>query len=96
MLKCHWCEKELVDSVYFCSVECENEFRVNNKELYLLYKDGSYDWICPVLVFEETDSELMCHNGSNNYVIEKSKLEKWKIDICSCLQYFTEIDCFKI
>jgi hypothetical protein len=96
MLKCHWCEKELVGSNYFCSVECENEFRNNNKELYLLYKDGNYNWICPVLEFEENDNELICDNGSNKYIIEKSKIEKWKIDICSCLQYFTEIDYYKI
>lgn len=60
--KCNYCGKESIHNTYFCNEECENNFRNENEELYVLSKDGIRDWICPVQLFSETEDELICHN----------------------------------
>lgn len=89
---CRYCSKDLVKSEYFCDIVCENNYQDNNRELHIKYNDATYDWICPVVEFEETEDELICHNGYYEYKFDKSEVEKWKIDKCSCLQEFTSID----
>jgi len=90
--ECNFCNKKLVSNMYFCNEECENNFRNKTKELYVLSKDGLYDWICPVEEFKETEDELICHNGRYEFRFNKNEVDKWKIDQCSCLQEFTTID----
>lgn len=91
---CNYCDEQLCGSTYFCNEECENNYRNQTEELYLLFKDGHSDWICPVELFNETEDELICHNASYKYTLNKSELEKWKIDKCSCMQEFTQVDVY--
>jgi hypothetical protein len=89
---CKECGKELTDSCWFCSLECEQKFRDNNQELYVRKIDGTMDWVCPVVDFEETDDELICSNYSYEYRFIKKDVARWEIDRCSCLQDFMDID----
>jgi hypothetical protein len=88
---CKYCERELIDSNYFCNIDCENSFRNENQELYVKYKDDTYDWVCPLISFEETEEQLIANNEEYQYKMNKSEIEKWKIDKCSCFQEFTEM-----
>lgn len=93
MRGCKNCDNILDDSIYFCDENCENNFRNTNKELYIVYKkDNKQDAYCPIRKFQETDTELLLDNGHNTYRIPKEKIKKWKIDKCSCLAEFTNID----
>lgn len=79
--------------MYFCSESCEQKYREETKELKVSYLDGSYDWFCPIIEFEETYDELIFSNG-NDYKLNKEIIEKWEIDRCTCLQEFMELNHF--
>jgi len=89
---CKQCGKKLINTCFFCDIYCETEFRDSIQELSIKYKDGNYQWVCPILKFEETESNLICDNGYSTYTFDKKDIEKWKIDRCSCLQEFINID----
>ena len=89
---CLECGKELVDSVRFCDISCEESYRNDRKELYILTTDGKRDYVCPVLKFEETEDELICENCCYEYRFFKKDIAKWKIDRCRCFTEFTTVD----
>lgn len=89
---CNHCGKELVDTNWFCNIECETNYRNENNELYILNNDDTYDWYCPVIELNEADDELQLDNGHHVYNIKKSDIKKWKVDKCTCLQEFTDIN----
>lgn len=92
---CKYCSEPLTNTNYFCDEVCEQKYRDETKELYILYKeDESYDWFCPIVKFEETNNELIFSNDSSDYRLDKEEIKRWKIDKCSCLGEFTETNCF--
>jgi len=91
---CRQCGKELInEQIWFCDINCENQFRKENQELYISYDGKKYnECVCPVKEFKETKDKLIVDNGYYKYTYSKSNIKKWKIDKCSCLQEFTEIN----
>ena len=53
-------------------------------ELYILYKDGTKDWVCPIEDFKEDAETLICDNGYSTYKFNKESIKYWEIDECNC------------
>jgi len=48
------------------------------KQFHVVFKDGSQDWIDPVLNFEETDEYYIINNGYYDYTIDKEVISTWE------------------
>lgn len=49
------------------------------EEFVVEMSDGTYDWIDPVICFEETEDQLIVNNGSFIYAYDKSKVKQWTV-----------------
>ena len=91
--KCVECREVLIDSMYFCDIECETNYRNDNQEFHAKMKDGSYEDICPVNSFmDDLDTnELVIDNGCWEYRFNKDDIDKWEIALCDCFIEFMDI-----
>lgn len=48
------------------------------RQFYVKYKDGSKDWIDPVLTFKETEDQFIVGNGYYDYTIDKVVVDTWE------------------
>lgn len=46
-------------------------------EFYCEYKNGSRDWVDPVLSYEHTEETIIVFNGSFHYSFDKEDLSGW-------------------
>lgn len=88
MNNCRNCGKNIHKYRYFCNLECEEEYRKNHQEVYILLKNGVTENICPVIDLTENDELISINNGWGIHTFYKKDIKKWKIDGCSCFQEF--------
>tara|TARA_R110002153_G_scaffold1367_2_gene7041 strand:- start:20782 stop:21033 length:252 start_codon:yes stop_codon:yes gene_type:complete len=48
-------------------------------EFVCRYHNGKYDWIDPVLDFEETETLLIIRNGHGTYTLAKEEIFDWTV-----------------
>lgn len=41
------------------------------QEFWVIFNDGSQDWVSPVVSIEETDAQIIVNNGAYDYKYEK-------------------------
>jgi len=47
------------------------------QEFVVQHKNGDMDWVDPVVSLEETETEIIVHNGYYEYRFNKENIDKW-------------------
>lgn len=48
------------------------------KQFHVIFKDGSQDWVDPVVTFNETETQYIIGNGWYDYTYDKDVVDKWE------------------
>lgn len=48
------------------------------KQFHVVFKDGSQDWVDPVVTFKETETQYVIGNGWYDYTYDKDVVDKWE------------------
>lgn len=49
------------------------------QEFVVEFKDGSRDWVDPVLDVQETEDQIIVNNGMYDYKYDKLAITKWQV-----------------
>lgn len=89
------------DSMWFCDIDCEKQFREDNQEFHAVVVDSDgktiAEEICPIVEFNDDleNNCLVVHNGSYEYKFNKKDVIKLEITPCTCLVEFMDIERWK-
>ena len=48
------------------------------RQFHVTFKDGSQDWVDPVVTFNETETQYIIGNGFYDYRYDKNVVDKWE------------------
>lgn len=48
------------------------------KQFHVIFKDGSQDWVDPVIMFKETETQYIITNDWYDYTYDKDVVDKWE------------------
>jgi len=51
---------------------------IDMKQFHVTFKDGSQDWVDPVITFEETSHQFIIGNGFYDYTYDKDVVDTWE------------------